>query len=130
MILSTVIHPWTWNLYFSCHFQHFLSLLYGLRKDPDILRGNLKRSKSLCDLTTLEEVGALSVFVRYKPIETDYYGGSCPNLSELQSVQTMHPKLYHQLTENLQVPQSNLHSFYGKKTAALLFFGKDDSTSS
>lgn len=40
---------------FQCPFQLFLSFILHLSRDPDVLCEDLKRSKSLCSLTTLAE---------------------------------------------------------------------------
>jgi hypothetical protein len=57
------------------------TLSRAFSQDPDTLQQNLKRSTSLCDLTLVK--------FRYFP----HHHQSCPDLSELQSLHTMHPLL-------------------------------------
>ena len=60
------------------------SLSHALCKDPDIPRLNLRRSKSLCDLTTVQ-------IVKRDNCRGTHH--SCPDLLELQALHDMHPKL-------------------------------------
>ena len=82
-----------------------------------ILRDWVKRGTSVCDVTTWKI--SLGVFVRFQVSPYEFESSlphchSCPFLSELQSVQTMHPKLYHQLARSIRVqekaPLPSLHN--------------------
>ena len=59
------------------------TMSHALCQDPDTAQQNLKRSTSLCDLTTVGQ--SLVTPVRRRQ--------SCPDLFELQSLHTMHPLL-------------------------------------
>ena len=77
--------------YFSL--SHLNSLSRALRKDPDTVGLNLRRSKSLCDLSTLKSVVEYKTSPTFeKRVVTRHQ--SCPDLLEMQSLHDMHPQLH------------------------------------
>jgi hypothetical protein len=63
------------------------TLSRALSQDPDTAQQNLKRSISLCDLTTVSNL------MKFRRHSWHQCRQSCPDLSELQSLHTMHPLL-------------------------------------
>ncbi len=100
-----------------CHFEPLKNstiLSRALQRDSDILRSSIRRSKSICDLTTprlLSKKRLGSSILR---------SHSCPDLSELQSLRTLHPLLDKELFSHYDMKERMPRLYpYLQKRAAL-----------
>lgn len=87
------------------------SLSRALRKDPAIPRLNLRRSRSLCDLTVIE-YGSFGTKLQKEKLKLIR---SCPDMLDLQSLNNMQPQLYNFFSSNFYGCYCDFHDRWRRK---------------